>query len=278
MRIAFLGLGQMGRRLARHLVAAGHDVTVWNRTLSATRPLVQAGATAAKDPASAVTGRDVVVSMLFGPDQVREVVTHAELPFETGSLWIDATTVSPPDADEFSDWAARRNVRFVHAPVTGSTPLAEAGRLGVLLGGDALDEAVEIVRAWGDPERILRFESAGQAAAAKLVANIGVAVSFQGLVEALRMGRAMRLNLEQVLDILSGGPLMGTVAAKAEILRSQSFDVQFSAQLLAKDITLMVKTPGVELPALAAVLAELNEVIQRGEGQLDFSVVARPDL
>jgi 3-hydroxyisobutyrate dehydrogenase len=268
----------MGRHLARHLVDAGHDVIVWNRTAAATEPLEKAGAVAAANPSEAVRDREVVVTMLFGPEQVRELVVTAELPIGDGALWIDASTISPADAQEFATWAQAAGVQFVHAPVTGSTPLAEAGQLGVLLGGDDLDQAAEIVSSWANPERVRRYPSAAQAAAAKLVANIGVAVAFQGLIEGLRVGRATGLDLEQILGVLSAGPIAGVVGLKGANLRQREFSVEFSADLLAKDIALMLRASGAPLPALTAVLAELATAQQRGEGSSDFSVIASPEL
>ena len=278
MRIAFLGLGHMGRHLARHLLDAGHELTVWNRTASATAPFREAGANVAATPGDAVRDQEVVVTMLFGPQQVREVIMTKDLPLRGGTLWIDATTISPADATEFTEWAHGIGLRFGQAPVTGSTPLAEAGQLGVLLGGDALDQMAAIVAAWANPERVLRFPTAAGAAAAKLVANIGVAVGFQGLIEAIRVGTATGLDLDQVLRVLAGGPLAGLVALKGDNLRNKDFTVQFSADLLAKDIAMMRQACGAPTPGLAAVLAELVAAQDRGDGELDFSVIAAPEL
>src|SRR6266545_1861960 len=117
MRIAFLGLGRMGRELAAHLVTDGHDVTVWNRTSSATAPLVERGAKAAESAAGAVTDAEVVATALYGPDSVRDVVTDPDLPIHAGALWLDITTIAPADAVAFARWSTQRGIDYVHAPV-----------------------------------------------------------------------------------------------------------------------------------------------------------------
>ncbi|WP_349259598.1 NAD(P)-binding domain-containing protein [Actinospica sp.] len=112
--------------MAAHLVADGHDVTVWNRTRSATVPLTDLGALAAATASDAVDGAEVVITALFGPDAVREVVVDAGLPIAHGALWIDVTTISPADATSFDTWAQAQGVAYVHAPVIGSLPPARA--------------------------------------------------------------------------------------------------------------------------------------------------------
>lgn len=155
--IAFLGTGRMGTELALHLVA-DHPVAVWNRSAERAAGVVAAGATLASTVGEAVAGKTVVVSCLFGPDTVREVVIGSgALP--AGALWIDATTVSPADAAEFAGWAAEHGVRYVHTPVVGSIGPARKGMLGVYVGGASptdRDEAKAIVRPWADPDRLRR--------------------------------------------------------------------------------------------------------------------------
>jgi 3-hydroxyisobutyrate dehydrogenase len=279
MNTAFLGLGRMGRELAAHLLNSGHELTVWNRSPASADALADAGAVVASSAADAVRSQDVVVTMLFGPQQVKQVVCDAELPFEPGSLWIDATTVAPADAEANAAWAHARKIRFAHAPVTGSVPAAAAGQLGALLGGDDLDQVAEIVGAWADPQRVRRFGSTGQAAGAKLVANVGVVLAFQAVVEGLKVGRSAGLEPEQVLEVLQAGPVAPIVAAKASTITERSFSsTQFSVDLVAKDIVLMRSATQLPLPATTAVLAELTAAQRAGLGDEDFSVIVAPEL
>ncbi|AVH87566.1 Beta-hydroxyacid dehydrogenase, 3-hydroxyisobutyrate dehydrogenase [Corynebacterium camporealensis] len=124
MKIAFLGTGRMGTELARHLLD-DHDVVVWNRTAERAQPLVDAGATLASSPSEAVASADIVVSSLFGPDNVREVIVEPGL-IPDGVTWIDTTTVSPDDARSFAEAVDS----YVHAPVVGSLGPARDRQLG----------------------------------------------------------------------------------------------------------------------------------------------------
>jgi 3-hydroxyisobutyrate dehydrogenase len=277
MKIAFLGLGRMGSVLAGHLLGAGHTLTVWNRTQSASEPFGKRGAAVAKSAADAVRDADVVFTVLFGPDAVREVIVNGRLSFQAGAVWVDITTVSPSDAAEFTEWAARNGVHYVHSPVIGSLGPARAKKLGVLLGGSPDDTRfVEpLVRLWADPERLWTYDSGEKAAAGKLVANLALAVSMQGLVEALRLGDDGGLSTEEVLTTLKGTGLGWITEMKGQnVISGQFDDTQFSAALLAKDARLMVHSTDHPLPALTAAFEALERAEEAGRGESDFSVIA----
>lgn len=277
MNIAFLGLGRMGRELVPHLIDAGHSVTVWNRSPEPAAVIGRRGATVASTAAEAVDGARTVVSALFGPDTVREVITGAGLPFADGALWIDVTTVAPADAEEFAAWAGEQGIRYVHSPVIGSLAPARAAALGVLVGGehDAARDARTIVSLWADPNKLRMLDSPAKAAAGKLVANLALAVSIEGLIEALRLGEAGGLGPNEVLETLGITALAPVAAMKGPTVVGRSFDdTQFSAALLAKDTRLMLATSVKPLPAVALVADALDRAIASGHGEEDFSVIA----
>lgn len=279
MTVTFLGLGRMGRILAGHLVDDGRELLVWNRTSSVADDFVREGVRVASDVAEAVTEAPVVISAFFGPDAVRETLVEADLPWSRGALWIDITTVGPDDARSVAQWAERAGVRYVHSPVVGTLLPARNRALGVLLGGAAGDvaEARTFVEAWADPGRLRTFDTPAQAATAKLIANLGLAVSMQGLVEALRLGASEGIDADGVLAALDKTAL-GTISGlKADFVRADDYsDTQFSAGLLAKDAALMLAASDVDLPATRAALSSLHEAVQAGLGDEDFSVIARP--
>lgn len=280
MQIAFLGTGRMGTELALHLLAA-HDVTVWNRNPDRTRRLADAGAAVASSAAEAVAGKPVVVSCLFGPDSVRDVITTPDA-LAAGQLWIDSTTVGPDDAEEFAAWARRRGVRYVHAPVVGTIGPARNGALGVYVGGEdaaARAEAEEIVRPWADPTRLHQVDSASQASAAKLLANLALAVSMQGLVEALRLGHAQGFTTERVLDLLDKTGLAFPAGMKRHHILGGAFDdAHFTADALAKDIRLMLRSTPDPLPATTAALEAFTRAQRAGRGASDISVIVAPEV
>ncbi|RDV46823.1 NAD(P)-dependent oxidoreductase [Leifsonia sp. ku-ls] len=278
MDIAFLGLGRMGRELVPHLIDAGHRVTAWNRSPGPTEAIGRRGARIAGSAAEAVEGAEVVVSVLFGPDAVREAVLEAALPVARGALWIDVTTVAPSDAVDFSAWAASAGVRYVHSPVVGSLAPARAGGLAVLIGGehDAVREARAVVGLWADPDKIRTFDAPQKAATAKLVANLALAISMEALSETLRLGGAGGLSTDEVLSLLPLTTIAPVAAMKGPVVASGDYgDTQFSAALLAKDLRLMLATADAPLPAAALVAAELQRAVDAGHGEEDFSVIAR---
>ncbi|MHA7282034.1 NAD(P)-dependent oxidoreductase [Arthrobacter sp. TMS2-4] len=280
MKIALLGVGRMGHELGLHLLQAGHEVTAWNRTAGAADRLHDAGAARAGSAQDAVEGADIVMTVLFGPDTVREVVLSGlEIPAE--SVWLDVTTVSPEDAREFADYAAAAGIRYVHGPVIGSLAPARAGTLGVLLGGAAGDvDVVEPIAAlWGDAGRLRRMATASDAATGKLLANLALGVTLQGLVEALRLGRANGLDAAAVLDLLEGTGLGAIAGMKGPTISAGTFeDTQFSADLLAKDARLMLRSTPDPLPAVTALLQSLTEAVRAGAGDDDIAVVTKPEL
>ncbi|MDN4614894.1 NAD(P)-dependent oxidoreductase [Leifsonia sp. F6_8S_P_1B] len=277
MKIAFLGLGRMGRELVTHLIDNGHQVTVWNRSPGPAEEVGRRGARVAASAAEAVGDADAVVSVLFGPETVREVIVDGGLPFLPGALWIDVTTVSPADADAFSAWAADHDLRHVHSPVIGSLAPARAGSLAVLLGGEteAVRAARRVVGLWADPDKLRTYPAAREAAAAKLVANLALAVGMEALSEALRLGQSAGMSAEDALETLSLTPLAALAATKGPVVASGDYgDAQFSAAALAKDTRLMLASADVPLPAVALVAAELQRAIDAGRGEDDFSVIA----
>lgn len=274
MRVALLGTGLMGTQLGRHLLAAGHELTVWNRTAHRTAALIDAGAHGASDAAEAVRDAKVVVSVLFGPPSVREVILGPNLLAE-GTLWLDVSTVSPDDADTFAAFAAEHGVRYVAGPVIGSMVPAGKGELGVLLGGAQADVAAakELALLWGDPAKIRELSSQRDAAAGKLVANLALGVAMQGVAEALQLASDAGLDRDITLSLLAGSVLGAVVAAKKRQLSEREFeDAEFTADALRKDMELILAS-SLGLHAVQAVHDALEAAQEEGRGAEDFSVI-----
>lgn len=278
MRIAFLGTGRMGTELALHLIP-DHQLTVWNRTADRTRRLAEAGTEVAGTAAEAVAGADIVVTSLFGPDAVRESILGPAL-IPAGTPWVDTTTVSPADADEF----AAAVPTYVAVPVVGSLGPARNGALGVYVGtpDEGLrDQVLELVAPWADPERLRGVDSGRKAAVGKLLANLALAVSAQGLREALALGEATGTSAEDTLDMLGGTGLAFLAGMKGPFVRGERSTEggDFTANAIAKDAHLMIDTvgdgsrPGSDLPALRGALASLEAEIGAGHGEDDFSTI-----
>jgi len=277
VRIAFLGLGRMGVAMAQHVVAAGHDLTVWNRTPGKAADLTAAGATEASSVAAAVAETEAVVLMLFGPDSVREVLPQVLDAAPDGVLVIDATTIGPDAAREFGRLCSERGARYVDAPVAGSIGPATDGTLGVLAGAREQDwAAVEpLLHLWGDPARVRRVGPVGSGSALKLVVNQGIGVLAAGLGEALKLGTELGLDRALVLDVLGMGGYAWTLNQKRAMVDAGDFTgTQFSVDLLAKDLDLAVGSArDARLDVTLAALDAARSTIAAGHSGEDYAAI-----
>ena len=266
MRVAFLGLGRMGAPMARHVVAAGHDVTVWNRT---PKPGAVPGATEAKTVKEATDGAEVVVSMLFGPDAVRYVL--AQVPDD--AFVVECSTIGPATARELG----RRFARFVDAPVVGSVQPATDGTLGVLAGGTDEDYAAAhpLLTLWGDPAHVRHLGPVGAGSAMKLVINLTLGVAMGGIGEALRLAGDLGLDRNDTLDVIAMGPLGASVGSKRTMLASGEFTpTGFSLDLMAKDLALALGVADGDLALTRAALAAARDAVNAGHGTDDYASLA----
>ena len=272
MKIAFLGTGRMGSELARHVMKS-HEVTVWNRTAQRAQPLVEEGAQLADSPAAAVDGAEVIITSLFGPDDIREVVISENL-IPEGVTWIDTTTVSPEAAREF----AAAVDSYVHAPVVGSLIPARNGELGVYVGtpdDNRREVALEIARPWAGENKLIGVDSAAKAATGKLLANLALSVTAQGVLEALNLGESGGLAQEEVLQMLdiTGLAFMKNMKAPFILGERDTAPGDFTVDALCKDSKLMVDTAKQDLPAVQAAIKNFERQQELGHCDEDFSSI-----
>ena len=272
MRVAFLGLGRMGAAMAAHVARAGHDLTVWNRTPGKAGDLVALGAREAASVADAVGGAKIVVTMLFGPDAVREVLAEARPHLGDTTLVVESSTIGPAVAREVS-----KGLRFVDAPVVGSVGPATDGTLGVLVGGSAEDYAAAepLLHLWGDPERVRHLGAVGAGSALKLVVNLTLGVAMGGVGEALRLAADLGVDRRDALDVVAMGPLGMSVNSKRTMLDSGEFTpVGFSLDLMAKDLDLALHAADGDLALTRMALAAARDAIASGHGMDDYASLA----
>ena len=277
MRVAFLGLGRMGVAMSRHVLTAGHDLHVWNRSPGKAADLVAAGAIEAKTVGDAVADADAVVLMLFGPDSVREVLPDVLAAAPRGVLVIDSTTIGPEAAREFGRLCAECGARYVDAPVAGSVGPATEGTLGVLAGASAQDwaDAEPLLQLWGAPPRVRRVGPVGAGSALKLVVNQGIGVLAAGLGETLKLSHELGLDRAMVLDVLAAGAYGWTLNQKRPMVESGDFTgTQFSVDLLAKDLALAVDAArDAELEVTRAALDAARKTIAAGHSGDDYAAI-----
>ena len=273
MRVAFLGLGRMGAPMAAHVVRGGHDVTVWNRTPGRSVD----GARTASSVADAVRAAEVAVTMLFGPDAVREVLAQVAGAMPAGGLVVESSTIGPAVARELGAALHERGLRFVDAPVVGSVGPATDGTLGVLAGGSPDDyAAVEpLLTLWGDPAKVRHLGPVGAGSAMKLVVNLTLGVAMGGIGEALRLATDLGLDRTATLDAVALGPLGVPVGTKRAMLESGDFTpTGFSLDLMAKDLDLALAAADDDLALTRAALAAARDALAAGHANEDYSALA----
>ena len=274
MRVAFLGLGRMGVPMAAHVANAGHDLTVWNRTPGRPAP---PGARVASSVADAVREAEVAVTMLFGPDAVRQVLASVAEAMPRGGLVIESSTVGPAVARSLGAAMREAGLRFVDAPVAGSVKPATEGTLGVLAGGSAEDFAAArpLLTLWGDPDRVRHLGPVGAGSAMKLVINLTLGVAMGGVGEALRLAGDLGIERSAALDVLATGPLGVSVTTKRAMLESGEFvPTGFSLDLMVKDLALALEAADGDLALTRAAYAAARDAVAAGHGTDDYAAVA----
>ncbi|SCG75194.1 3-hydroxyisobutyrate dehydrogenase [Micromonospora siamensis] len=274
LRVAFLGLGRMGTPMARHVLAAGHDLAVWNRSPGKAEALGSAGATVAGSPAEAAAGRDVVVLMLADPDAVERVllgpdgVASGAAP---DTLVVDASTIGPDASRRMAGRLREHRLRYVDAPVYGSVGPATEGTLGVLAGGADADVAVArpLLDLWGDPEQVRHVGPTGAGSAAKLVRNLTLGLALAGIGDALRLAATLDLPADVVDELIADGPLGAAFPGVRQILSAGAPPTAgFTVDMLSKDLRLCLAAEP-RLPLVEAAVGVGDAAHADGHGQDD---------
>ena len=285
--IAFLGLGVMGYPMAGHLKAAGHEVTVYNRSVAKAEQWVaehgggQSDAMAAT-PQDAAKGAEFVFACVGADDDVRQVTIGEDGAFqsmEKGAIFIDNTTASADVARELYSTAKDSGLSFIDAPVSGGQAGAENGILTVMCGGDAdaFKRAEPVIRAFG--KIVTHIGGAGAGQQAKMVNQICIAGLVQGLSEALNFGQRAGLNMDAVLDTISGGAAQSwQMVNRGRTMVKDEFDFGFALDWMIKDLNICLaeaKANGADLTVSAEVLKYYKELSAQGFGRNDTSALIR---
>jgi len=284
MKLAFLGLGVMGGPMARHLAAAGHDVTVYNRTAAKAEAWVAAnGGHAAATPRDAAEEAEVVLACVGNDDDLRAVCLGAEGAFAgmvEGALFVDHTTVSAAVTRELAAIAAERGIGYVDAPVSGGQAGAENGQLSIMCGGSEADFA-RAERIVGPYTRICRrLGPVGAGQLTKMANQIAIAGLVQGLAESLNFAQKAGLDVEAVVEVISRGAAGSwQMANRHATMAKDQFDFGFAVDWMRKDLRICLETSeetGASLPVTALVDQFYKEVQAMGGGRWDTSsLIAR---
>lgn len=280
--VAVLGLGAMGSRMATRLLAAGHAVTVWNRTPAAAAPLQALGATVAATPRQAVAQTEVVLSMVRD-DEASLAVWLGEpdgalAAMQAGAVAIECSTLSLPRAQTLAEAARSQGVTLLDAPVSGSRAQADAGQLLFLVGGDApvFERVQPLLGVLGAGAQ--HVGPAGHGALAKLATNALLGLQVAALAELMPWLRQQGADVPRLLQALGrtsvwapvGGYLAGSMLAG-------DHRPQFPVELMVKDLGYVAALAGepADAPLLSAVRSVFQRGVAQGLGDQNMTAVAR---
>jgi 3-hydroxyisobutyrate dehydrogenase len=282
-RVAFIGLGVMGDPMAGHLAAAGHAVTVYNRTAAkATDWVTRHGGASAPTPAQAAAGAELVFACVGNDDDLRSVTLGEHGAFAAmapGAVFIDHTTASAAIARELHAEARQRGLHFIDAPVSGGQAGAVNGALTVMCGGDAAPFDSMRPAALAFAKAVTRIGDAGAGQLAKMVNQVAIAGLVQGLAEAVAFGQRAGLDVPLVLDVIGKGAAQSwQLDNRGKTMHADQFDFGFAVDWMRKDLGLVLdesRRNGAQLPVTALVDQFYAEVQAMGGQRWDTSSLIR---
>ena len=280
-RLGFIGVGNMGSRIARRLLDHGYELMAYNRSREAAEALVKDGATVAGSIAELASKADVILSSLTNDDAVKNVYADPHGVFayvRHGSAVIEMSTVSPATSRELYELSREAGVKFLDSPVSGSTPAAEEGTLTLFCGGDEeLFQAAQPIFS-SIARQNFYLGGSGSGTAMKLVANALLGLGMQAIAESVALGQKEGLDRHRLLEVLSHTAVIAP-AHLGKLSRADrgDYSAQFAIRLMNKDFGLVLETAaaaGVPMPATAAAF-QMN-VAEFAEGkEEDFSAVIK---
>ena len=281
-RVGFIGLGIMGRPMAGHLVSAGYEVTVWNRTRSKATDLVKTGARWAESPKDVASRSDVTITMVADTPDVLEVILGPHGIIEgirPGAVVVDMSTISPAATREIARRLAEKGAEMLDAPVSGGEKGAIEGTLSIMVGGapEVFERILPIFQRMGRNVVHLGDHGAGQVT--KACNQLVLSLTILGVAEALTLARKAGVDPAKVRAALLGGFANSRVLeVHGQRMLDGKFEPGFRTRLYHKDLGIVMDTGrAVGMPLLGAGLAaQLFQVaMAQGFGEMDYSVLAR---
>jgi len=281
MKVGFIGLGAMGSAMASNLLAAGHTLTVWNRSVAATEPLASLGARVAKTADRAVQG-EVLCSMLANDQAVREVFLDGGLldAMDRGTVHVNHATISVALAQELAAQHEQRGLEYVAAPVFGRPDMAAAARLNIVVAGKpaAIERVRPLLEAMGSQSWPLG-EAPERANVAKIAGNFMLAAAIESMAEATALTRAHGVGAADFLDVMTN-TLFAAPAYQGygKLIAEQRFKpAGFALPLGYKDVGLALaagEMRHVPLPFAGVLRDAMLEALAAGDAELDWSALA----
>ena len=282
MKVAFIGLGIMGRPMALNLLKAGHSVFVHGRRPESMAPLAQAGCNGCASMAQAAAQAEVTIIMVSDTHDVKQVlfaeggVAEGAQP---GSVVVDMSTISPTATQRYAERLAERGVAMLDAPVSGGDVGAINATLSIMVGGkpDVFERVKPLFEAMGKNIVLVGDHGAGQVA--KACNQIVVAVTIEAVAEALTFARKSGVDPAKVRDALMGGFAASRILeVHGKRMLDNNYQPGFKTKLHQKDLNIVMQTAkelGLALPAASLVMQHLNALMGTGDAELDSAAVMK---
>jgi 3-hydroxyisobutyrate dehydrogenase len=278
-KIGFIGMGIMGRPMAKNLLAAGHEVTVYNRTESRCEEVVAAGAAKASTPAECASGKDVVITIVTDSPDVEEVLfgeDGAVSGADEGTLFIDMTTISPDVTREIATRLDEDGFQFLDAPVSGGDIGAQNGTLTIMVGGrqEAFERAEAVFEAMGSRITLVGESGAGQVT--KACNQILCAVNLLAVCEAVSLAARSGIDLEKMHRVVTGGAAASwSLEHLGKSIIEGNYDPGFMVKLIQKDLNIcMSAARELDLPVPGTALANQFFRSNEAHGEADLGTQA----
>jgi 3-hydroxyisobutyrate dehydrogenase len=279
-RIGFIGMGTMGTPMALNLLKAGFEVTVYNRSKDRLAALRDQGLTIADSLSEAVIGKEAVITMLSNDAAVKEVVTGDDgiMDYiEAPTVLVDMSTVSPETSTTLSEVAKEMGITMIDAPVSGSSNAAQGGSLVILGGGnqEVYESLKDVFAAMGKASYY--FGESGSGSKAKLVINLMLGITMQGISEALVLAEKFFLDRATVVDMMQQAAVASPfLSFKKDLLLKEEFPVAFALKHMHKDLGLILEQArdnGSVLPATSAAYQSYTAAMNHQTEDVDMAAV-----
>ena len=280
MTIGFIGLGIMGKPMARNLMKAGYKLVVHNRSRGPVDELAKEGAKAATSPKDVAAQSDVVITILPDSPDVESVVLGNDgiaNGIKSGAIYIDMSTIKPAVARRVAEAVQKKGARALDAPVSGGEKGATEGTLSIMVGGEQrdFDEVLPIFQAMGKNIVLVGPNGAGQIA--KAANQLVVGVTIEAVAEALALAEAAGVDPAKVRSVLLGGFAQSRILdLHGQRMLDGNFQPGFKARLHQKDMRIVTDTAkesGIDAPAAQLALDRFNKLVDSGGGEKDHSAL-----
>ena len=279
-QLGYVGLGVMGSGVVRRLLAAGHDVTVWNRTREKAAPLLEEGARWAESPREVAERSEIVFTMVTNTAAVLAVTDGPDgilAGLGPGKIYVDMSTASPANTRELAEKVAAVGAQMLDAPVSGTAITVEQGKVSIMVGGDedAFERAKPVLEAIGP--KVFHLGTNGTAVTMKIAINLSLAVQMLAFSEGVLLAEKTGISRERAVEVMLASVIASPmIAYRGPLVLGHPDEVWFDCHMMQKDMNLALEL-GRELEVPLPTTAITNEFLTAakgmGIGEKDFAVL-----